>query len=486
MIFVALLIMTLADTKATAQDQCNTQSAICIFNGRLQGTILFLEQQGFGCGISANNRGLHLDIDLQGFDPGDSATAYNFRVKSFAGLLPPTCNGMGPDFGSDPRAADLGTVARSSEGRVHSSNVLHDGPTLWGDNSLLGRSVAVTRGGPNTLQQQTPDEVLDCCIIGMVSLQYPPPSPPPTSSPDLHNNDPAFTNRHDNPTANSNNPNGFNNDDNYNNNDDNGDNNSFPGPFSAPGPSFGGDAGAAGGGGAFPGGPSFSGSSFRSPFSLDSRLDLLDLSGKTSRVHSLSPDGVGRKFRAPEPPRFEDVYGLDVGASPLARSGYGGQVGSSQGGGSSLSRLFFQDGDVESTLGLGLTPEEMDIPREAGEEESSTSFHQDRALDDDDDDGDPGYDDVTTAANGEESNQGYPSTITGEGDPPPSDDLPAPSYEEEEGDSSQASSPPSDVGVGSIEGLENDSQAPQSARDGQGGGDGLAGSSAQAAGGDNP
>ncbi|XP_076445810.1 uncharacterized protein LOC143283456 isoform X1 [Babylonia areolata] len=332
MIFVALLIMTLADTKATAQDQCNTQSAICIFNGRLQGTILFLEQQGFGCGISANNRGLHLDIDLQGFDPGDSATAYNFRVKSFAGLLPPTCNGMGPDFGSDPRAADLGTVARSSEGRVHSSNVLHDGPTLWGDNSLLGRSVAVTRGGPNTLQQQTPDEVLDCCIIGMVSLQYPPPSPPPTSSPDLHNNDPAFTNRHDNPTANSNNPNGFNNDDNYNNNDDNGDNNSFPGPFSAPGPSFGGDAGAAGGGGAFPGGPSFSGSSFRSPFSLDSRLDLLDLS--VSRGPQQGSDFSGGQSASPftfpspfssssHPPGFLDTAASTASSGNLPASGSG-------------------------------------------------------------------------------------------------------------------------------------------------------------------
>ena len=132
---------------------------------------------------------------------------------------------------------------------------------------------------------------------------------------------------------------------------------------------------------------SFTNSAFRSPFNLDDKFSFFDLTGKTARVNSVLPENVGSKFKAPEPPRFQDIYGLDSGQSPLSRSGYGNTVRPSKG--SKLSRMFFQDQDIKSTVGIGLTPEEMDIPRESGDEESSRSFHEDKAVEKD-----PGYEDA--------------------------------------------------------------------------------------------
>ena len=120
---------------------------------------------------------------------------------------------------------------------------------------------------------------------------------------------------------------------------------------------------------------------------MDDKFSFFDLSGKTSRVDSVLPDSVTGRFQAPEPPRFQDIYGLDSGDSPLSRSGYGNTVRPSRG--SKLSRMFFQDQDVKSTVGIGLTPEELDIPRESAEEESSRSFHEDKAVE-----RDPGYQDA--------------------------------------------------------------------------------------------
>ena len=132
---------------------------------------------------------------------------------------------------------------------------------------------------------------------------------------------------------------------------------------------------------------SFTNSAFRSPFNLDDKFSFFDLSGKTARVNSVLPESVSSKFKAPEPPRFQDIYGLESGDSPLSRSGYGNTVRPSKG--SKLSRMFFQDQDIKSTVGIGLTPEELDIPRESGDEESSRSFHEDKAVEKD-----PGYKDA--------------------------------------------------------------------------------------------
>ncbi|KAL8581906.1 hypothetical protein ACOMHN_010280 [Nucella lapillus] len=335
----------------TAMGDCQNHNAICIFNGRLQGTILFREKQGFGC---SNDQGMLLDINLEGLDLGDKVTPVNFRVKSFAGLGP-NCGGMGADYGSNSRSADLGTFsARGDRLLLTDVTVRTPESMLAGGNSLFGRSVAVIKAGP---QQST--EILDCCVIGMVSLQSPA-SDNTRYIPTQRQDTPDTTNTLDNNNT----------------------------PFS------GSPSGFPAGGSALPGAgssPSFSGSSFRSPFHLDGKMDFFDLSGKTSRVHSFSHNSLDGRFKAPQAPRFQDIYGLDTGASPLSGSGYGNTVGPSRG--SSLSRLFFNDGDVRDTLNVRLSPEEKDIPRESSEEEYSRSFHEDRAVDQD-----PGYNDTVASS----------------------------------------------------------------------------------------
>ncbi|XP_070191456.1 pro-resilin-like [Littorina saxatilis] len=154
-----------------SMSNCNTESAICAFNGRLQGTILFQEKHGFGCSSFGDADGLHVQIDLQGFDPQDRVTAHNFRIKSFAGLMP-NCTGMGADHGQGLRGADLGTYAESKGGVVQISDArLKNGPSLSGAQSIVGRSVAVLKGQDPQARFQTRQVTLGCCIIGVADLQ---------------------------------------------------------------------------------------------------------------------------------------------------------------------------------------------------------------------------------------------------------------------------------------------------------------------------
>ena len=145
----------------------------------------------------------------------------------------------------------------------------------------------------------------------------------------------------------------------------------------------------------------FSSGAFGSSFNMGGQVPFLDLSGKTSRINSILPTSVGRKFKAPDPPRFQDIHGLNSGESPLSKSGYGNTVGPSQG--SSLSRQFFKDNDV-NLAGVGLTAEEIDIPRESSEEETSRRYHQDEEVD-----ADPGYDGLIQGRAGETAGGEYQS-----------------------------------------------------------------------------
>ena len=72
------------------------------FSGASLAPLPFFVTQGFGCSSFGDDEGLHVQIDLQGFDPQDGITSHNFRIKSYAGLLP-NCTGMGPDYGQGLR-----------------------------------------------------------------------------------------------------------------------------------------------------------------------------------------------------------------------------------------------------------------------------------------------------------------------------------------------------------------------------------------------
>ena len=65
-------------------------------------TNFFSKFQGFGCSSFGEDQGLHVQIDLSGFDPDDGVNAHNFRVKSYAGQQP-GCAKMDPDFGQGTR-----------------------------------------------------------------------------------------------------------------------------------------------------------------------------------------------------------------------------------------------------------------------------------------------------------------------------------------------------------------------------------------------
>ena len=116
---------------------------------------------------------------------------------------------------------------------------------------------------------------------------------------------------------------------------------------------------------------SFQQSSFRSPFNLDDNL-FFDLSGKTSLVNSVLRGNVAANFKAPEAPRFQDIYGIETGKSPLSRSDYGNTVRPFKK--SKMSRVFFNGKDnIKGLIEFGLTPEEMAIPKDYETEESSPS-----------------------------------------------------------------------------------------------------------------
>ncbi|KAK7503250.1 hypothetical protein BaRGS_00005515, partial [Batillaria attramentaria] len=144
---------------------------------------------GFGCSSFGNGNGLHMQVDLQGFDPKDVYTSHTFRVKSYAGLMP-DCGGMGPDYGRGLQGSDLGTYAEGDGGVIQINDVrLQNGPTIVGQQSILGRSIATLGGkrsdsfmrkirqfgplcvyppvlkGSQDRFQRSPPEVLGCCII---------------------------------------------------------------------------------------------------------------------------------------------------------------------------------------------------------------------------------------------------------------------------------------------------------------------------------
>jgi hypothetical protein len=141
---------------------------------------------------------------------------------------------------------------------------------------------------------------------------------------------------------------------------------------------------------------SFTNSAFRSPFGLNDKFSFFDLSGKTSKVDSVLPESIAQKFQAPEPPKFQDIYGLNTGESPLGKSGYGNAVKPYQG--SALANNFFEDKDIKDTMEFGLSADEMDIPKEEDEETTTkaTNSQARPAVT-----GDPGYDPQAQGEGGE-------------------------------------------------------------------------------------
>ncbi|GFS09110.1 hypothetical protein ElyMa_004774700 [Elysia marginata] len=75
-------------------------------------------------------------------------------------------------------------------------------------------------------------------------------------------------------------------------------------------------------------------------------------------------------FKPPQGPSFQDIYNKPTGESPLSGLGFSDTVAPERR--NSISDLFFGDGSIKDTIGL--TEDDMFIPRENEESESSSSY----------------------------------------------------------------------------------------------------------------
>ena len=97
--------------------------------------------------------------------------------------------------------------------------------------------------------------------------------------------------------------------------------------------------------------------------------------GGTSRGtgdSSLSSSLAGG-FKPPQGPSFQDIYNKPTGESPLSGLGFSDTVSPERR--NSISDIFFGDGSIKDTIGL--TEEDMFIPRESEESQSSSSYQSD-------------------------------------------------------------------------------------------------------------
>ncbi|GFO43038.1 hypothetical protein PoB_006954300 [Plakobranchus ocellatus] len=78
-------------------------------------------------------------------------------------------------------------------------------------------------------------------------------------------------------------------------------------------------------------------------------------------------------FKPPQGPSFQDIYNKPTGESPLSGLGFSDTVSPERR--NSISDIFFSDGNVKDTIGL--SKEDMFIPRENEESESSSSYQSD-------------------------------------------------------------------------------------------------------------
>ncbi|PVD28276.1 hypothetical protein C0Q70_10863 [Pomacea canaliculata] len=260
--------------------------------------MVFFETQGFGCGSFGNDESLVVGIDLEGFDTQDAFTSHSFRVKTYMGFGP-NCTGMGSDFGQGLRGADLGAYPENKDGTLRVASVkIPGGPTLIGQRSIAGHSVVVLKG-TNVTSQKTPPEVLGCCVVGFADLDK------------LSQGDSS-------PST------------------------SFTPSTSDQQPSNLKDQGSSGPRQSYP--PN----TFRSSSDPNSNLPI-DLSSKTSRIDSILPSSIQSNFKAPEAPRFQDIFGLQGGESPLGKSGFGSAFGPSPDSNKNkFSDLFFKDTDIRN------------------------------------------------------------------------------------------------------------------------------------------